>query len=169
MNTVKKIAKIICMMLFGFCLLSSFAANGLAWLRETYSYQRMLRNSFGSAETQRRMMDLYKLLESDSIDNELDAWDHDGIDLYGHPRTRNIATERITHLFDHPGETYVGHYSGIACYNDSGRFEALFINSSRLGCYVSRDPARCPPMFDKLIRYAEADICITGIDKSGEQ
>lgn len=169
MKNAKEVIKSGSIAIFVLCALVSFAANGLVWLGSILSYQRMIDGSFGAPETHRRITELYKLLENHSIEAELTDPSFDPSDLYGFPKVRYVNHERINHVFDHAGASRGTVYLGLACYDRAGQFVALQFHSSRIGCFVSRDPKLCPPHFNRLTRYTDQDLFITGMDTSGGQ
>lgn len=167
MKNAKEVIKSGSIAIFVLCALVSFAANGLVWLSYTLSYHRMIDGSFGAPETHQRITELYKLLEDHSIEVELTDTGFDPSDLYGFPKVRYVDWRHINHVFDHPGASKGALYLGLACYDRAGQFVALHFHSSRIGCFVSRDPKLCPPHFNRLTRYTDQDLFITGMDTSG--
>ena len=168
MHRIPNLIKTGSISIFVICALVSFAANGLVWLRYTLSYQRMIDDAFGESETHQRITELYKLLEDGSIEAELKDPGFDTSTFYAFPKVRYINYTRIHHVFDHSGapEVFSSLFLGLACYDQDGRFMALQFHSSRIGCFVSRDPKLCPPEFHRLTRYTHQDLFITGIDTS---
>jgi hypothetical protein len=171
MKNAKEVIKSGSIAIFVLCALVSFAANSLVWLSYTLSYQRIIDGSFGAPETHRRIIELYKLLENHSIEAELTDPSFDLSDFYGFPKVRYVDSKRIHHVFNHSdaSEVALSLFMGLACYDQEGRFVALQFHSTRIGCIVSRDPKLCPAQFNRLTRYTDQDLFITGIDKSGGQ
>lgn len=168
MNRIQTLIKTGSVLIFVICALVSFAANGLVWLGDTLSYQRMIDDAFGEPETHQRITELFKLLEDNSIEAELTDPGFDMSTFYGYPKVRYVNHTRIDHVFDHSGAPEVSPslFLGLACYDQDGHFMALQFHSSRIGCFVSRDPKLCPPEFHRLTRYTHQDLFITGIDTS---
>ena len=171
MKNAKEVIKSGSIAIFVLCALVSFGANGLVWLSYTLSYQRIIDDSFGEPETHRRIIELYELLENHSIEAELTDPGFDPSDFYGFPKVRYVDFKRIHHVFNRSdaSEVALSLFMGLACYDQEGRFVALQFHSTRIGCFVSRDPKLCPPQFNRLTRYTDQDLFITGIDKSGGQ
>lgn len=168
MNRIQNVIKTGSISIFVICALVSFAANGLVWLGDTLSYQRMIDDAFGEPETHQRITELFKLLEDNSIEAELTDPGFDMSTFYGYPKVRYVNYTRIDNVFDHSGAPEVSPslFLGLACYDQDGHFMALQFHSSRIGCFVSRDPKLCPPEFHRLTRYTHQDLFITGIDTS---
>lgn len=155
--------------MFMLAALITVLAVGTQWLREMGSYRRIIFESFGAEETQRRIAELYRLIDTNEIKNELTK-PEDGMSwMYSHSNVRLISPSRIAHVFDHDDSLRNLHqrFAGLAYFDEEGKLEGLHFAASRFGCFASKDPTLCPAYFTKLYRMNTGELFLTGIDSSG--
>jgi len=132
------------------CALALFALRSVAG---STSYEKMVRDQFGSPEAIRALAALYEHVEAD-----------------GHTLRPAAAKRRLIPQSWIPtefAEAWRIYYDldvneVVAHFDDSGSLIAIEFDGSRCGCFVSRYSSRCPSSFDSLHRLATAPLYVTG-------
>jgi hypothetical protein len=129
----------------------AIAVIALILLANSESYEKTARNQFGTPAAIHALRDLYTRLEKEG-------------NTLGRPGeiTRPIPqswvpsefTEKWSHFFSDVGQV-------VAHFDNQDNPVAIEFDGSRYGCYISRDPKRCPSSFTSLHRLAFGSLYIT--------
>lgn len=149
--------------IFVLCALLSFAVNGFVWIGHKYSFKSQVRNAFEKPGAEKRLIELFKLVESRSIDSELEMKDAKwSEDYYKHPKVRRLPYARIKAALQN-GDTPTFLEEGIAFYDAEDRFLALQLGCTRMGFFISRCPTLIPANFENMFRFPSEDVYIMGV------
>lgn len=104
----------------------SFAVNGFLWLGHMFSYEGLIKRAYEHPETRRRIIEMFHLIESRSIDSELELLDAKlSEDCYGYPKTRRLPDSRMIELQEalrKAGAPYFPRNECVAYYDKDARF-----------------------------------------------
>jgi hypothetical protein len=124
----------------------------LRFFAGSLSYEKMVRDDFGSPEAIRALATLYERVEKEGRTLEPAG-----------ASQRQIPQTWIPKEFLRSwGHYYSDVNQVVAYFDDRGSLVAIEFDGTRCGCYVSRDATRCPGGFGSLHRLATTPLYVTG-------
>jgi hypothetical protein len=128
------------------------------------NYDERAKEEFGSPESIRAIEKLFARIEGNPADIELKILaTHSPYPTYS--IIRRIPKNWIPAEFPYWGAMLNAELiepTDVLSYHDSDNtLVAIEFSGTRYGCFVSRDPNRCPPRFERLNRLAETPLFIT--------
>ena len=117
----------------------------------TQSFETMVRREFGSPEAMKALTALYERVEKEGATLKQPGARYCRIPEEWMPR--DFAAQ-WAHYYNDVSEV-------VATFDDAGRLTSIEFDGSRCGCYISRDPTRCPSHFSSLHRMAERPLFVT--------
>jgi hypothetical protein len=127
-------------------------------------YEKVAKEEFGSPEAIRAIEKLYVRIETSPLSPELKI-----IPVFSpnpaYPTVRRIPKAWMPQEFPYWGAFHdmeIVEGTDVVAYYDSNKaFVAMEFLGTRYGCFISRDPNRCPPRFGTLQRLADNPLFIT--------
>lgn len=150
------------------CGVVGLIGGGLMLIRSFVFPERreIVRAEFGSAEAVRDLETFYRSIASGTVDAELFALESRwNLKVKRIPRNRLPVRFAGNWGFEYDHEFFKSlnlHSKDVLAYYDrESRLVGIEFQASRLGCFISDDPSRCPPWFDSLHRIAHGGVFVT--------
>ncbi len=128
-----------------------------------------VRNEFGSLDAVNELGDFYRKIASGAVTSQLFTMDESWTQFLKTKRIpKSLLPKRFVNhwSYNETDERFTSPFMRwpdvVAYFDRENRLVGIEFAQSRLGCFISDNPGRCPPWFDSLHRIAnDGNIIVT--------